>query len=193
MVGRARRMVAVLAVVAAACGGTDVGADGPDAGPADSGEPDRTSTTAGSSDDQGGNGDGNYATFEIGGTTYAVPADAVNGCNNLTDIVFGSFAADASGQAVPAGGTDVAIQINFAVPVADWETNGVQPPEISVDERAENRRWTVSTQRNIGSLDSWELRDGLATGSGTFVEQDIGSGEERGEAPGSFEILCRSS
>jgi hypothetical protein len=120
-----------------------------------------------------------------------VPADSLNGCNSLGNLIIGSFAVDAGGAVVSAGGTDVGTQINFGISVPEWEAEGLQPPTIDVDDRAAGVRWWASVPRGFGSVDSWQLSDGKATGQATFVGEVIGSTDQRGPEPGSFEVVCR--
>lgn len=177
--------LAALALAAAACGGGD-----------DDGNADRTdgaTTTTQTSGSQGDPGDGgtNYAIVTVGGTMYEVPANSLNGCNSLGNLIFGSFATDGDGTVVQAGGTDVGLQINFGLPVPEWEAEGLQPPGIDVDDRATSVRWWASVPRGLGSVDSWTLEDGKAVGEATFVGEELGTGTQVGTEAGSFEVVCR--
>jgi hypothetical protein len=188
-VGRIGRFTEVLSAVllVVACGGDDDGdgADGAGAGggtTADGGE-------AGGSD--GDAGSGNSAVVTIGGETFEVPPDELNGCNSLDQLIFGSFAVDDSGAVTQAGGPDAAVQVNFGIPVPEWEEEGLQPPNVIVDDNRGGTRWIASEESGSGSVDSWELTDGRATGSATFVVQDLGTGTESGTESGTFELVCR--
>jgi hypothetical protein len=139
----------------------------------------------------GSTASGNYATVTFGGTTYEVPADPLNLCNSLDNLIFGSFATDSSGNATQAGGKDVSVQINFGIPVTDWEAEGLQAPTLDVDLQSEATRWFAIVELGKGSVDSWELTDGMATGTATFVGETQGTGETVGTEQGSFEIVCR--
>lgn len=177
---------AALALVVAACGGGD-----DDAGPAD--DP-QAAETDGAAAAGGGSaaGDGNYAIVTVGDTTYEVPADALNLCNSLDNLIFGSFAIDGNGQATQAGGVDVAIQVNFGLPVPDWQAQGLQAPLLDVDLQEDGVRWWASVDRGLGSVDSWQLEGGRATGDATFVGEETGSGNPAGTESGTFDVLCRS-
>ena len=143
------------------------------------------------SDTNDRDGSGNYAIVTIGTTSYEVPADPLNLCNSVDNLIFGSYATDASGQATQAGGPDVSIQVNFGVPATDWQDQGLQPPTLNVDLIDGGVRWFASTERGLGAVDSWQLTDGKATGEASFVGEVVGSGEEVGAETGSFEVVCR--
>lgn len=134
---------------------------------------------------------GNYARVTIGSETFEIPPDGLNLCNSLGNQVFGSFAAGADGSATQAGGTDAATQVNFGVPVTNWEEEGLQAPIVNLDLLDEGIRWFASVDRGLGSVDSWELADGKATGEATFEAEQVGSGTAIGSETGSFEIVCR--
>lgn len=194
-------MLAFAAAILVACGSET--ADGSDEG-SDAGTTTAPSTTGDASGDDGSGSDdasgnetggdadaGNYAIVTIAGTDYEVPVDELNLCNSLGNIIFGSFAIDSAGNATQAGGTDVSVQVNFGLPAPDWQEQGLQPPILDVDLREEGSRWWASVERGIGSVDSWELNDGMATGSATFTSETTGSGEITGTETGTFEIVCR--
>ena len=186
--------VLVLTIALAACGeSTDSGEsatadDGSDdSDPPEADAPDEPETDP--SDD--GSSNGNYAIVTVGSTTYEIPADPLNLCNNFDNLIFGSFATDAGGQVVSAGGPDASLQINFGVPVTDWEDQGLQAPTMNVDLNDDGVRWFASTELGQGSVDSWTLDDGKAEGQASFVGTEAGSGAEVGSAAGSFEVVCR--
>jgi hypothetical protein len=170
----------MLIVMLAACGD-----DGEGAVTSPGGGPSETQPAAPAEGDGG-----NLAIVTIGGDTYRVPADPLNLCNSLDNLVFGSFAVGGDGAATQAGGTEVSIQVNFAIPVSDWEEQGLQPPGLDVDLQDEGVRWWASTPRGLGSVDSWELDDGRAVGEASFVAEDT-AGNEVGQEAGSFEVVCR--
>lgn len=151
----------------------------------------------GSSDDEASASDGdqdtsgNYAIVTIGSERFEIPPDELNLCNSLDNLIFGSFAADADGSAVQAGGSEATTQINFGVPVTNWEEEGLQAPTVNLDVLDEGIRWFASVERGLGSVDSWELSDGMATGQATFEAEEAGSGTVRGTESGTFEIVCR--
>ena len=183
---RARYVIysAALALVLAACGGSTSEESGED----DASAASATESEAG--DSGSSDGSGNYAMVTIGDTTYEVPPDPLNLCNSLDVLISGSFATDASGAATEAGGPEAAIQINFGVPVPEWEDEGLQPPILNVDLHDEGIRWFAGVDRGLGSVDSWELTNGVATGSASFEAETV-TGEPAGAEPGSFEIVCR--
>ena len=191
---RARRILlaGALALVAAACGGGD---DDASADTAAAGGTQATTTTAapagGSGGGSSGESSGNYAIVTVGSTTYEVPANSLNLCNSLDNLIFASFATDGAGTVVTAGGTDVGVQINFGIPVPEWEAEGLQPPTLDVDDRGTSVRWWASVPRGLGSVDSWTLEDGKAVGEATFVGEEIGTTNQVGTESGSFEIMCR--
>ena len=133
---------------------------------------------------------GNYAIVTIGGETFEVPPDPLNGCNSLDNVIFGSFAVGADGTVVQAGGPDADVQINFGIPVRDWEAEGLQPPNMTVDDNTAGIRYIAAVGADSGSVDEWELSDGQATGSATFVLQAQG-GADTGVETGSFDVVCR--
>ena len=106
---------------------------------------------------------------------YEVPADPLNLCNGLDNLIFGSYATNASGQATQAGGPDVSIQVNFGVPAIDWQDQGLQPPTLNVDLIDGGVRWFASTERGLGAVDSRQLADGKATGEASFVGEVVPS------------------
>lgn len=187
---RVRRITvaAVLALVVAACGGGDD--DAVDTA-APGGQQTTTSAPGNSSGGGGGDEGGNFATVTVGGTIYEVPANAVNLCNSFGNMINGSFAAGADGTAAQAGGVDVGLQINFAIPVANWEDEGLQAPLLDVDDRSKGVRWWASTALGKGSVDSWTLEDGKAVGQASFVGEQAGTGNQVGAESGSFEVVCR--
>lgn len=140
-------------------------------------------------DDQ--DGSGNYAIVTIGTTAYEVPVDPLNLCNSLDNLINGSYAANASGEATQAGGPDVSLQVNFGLPTTDWQDQGLQPPILNVDLIDRGVRWFASTERGLGAVDSWQLTDGKATGEASFVGEAVDTGEEVGAETGSFEVVCR--
>lgn len=182
---RARYVVLLtaLSLMLAACGGStsdEAGADDATASGTES-----ETGASGSSD-----GSGNYATVTIGGTTYEVPPDPLNLCNSLDTLISGSFALDAGGEVTQAGSPEASMQINFGIPVPEWEDEGLQPPILNVDLHDEGIRWFAGVDRGLGSVDSWQLNDGVATGSASFEAETV-TGESAGAESGSFEIVCR--
>ena len=183
-------MAVALVMMMAACGGGDDDTT-PDTGPAGT-QATTTTRAAGSSSGGGGSEDGgNYAIVTVGGTTYEVPPDALNLCNSLDKVIFGSLAVNAGGTVTSAGGTDVAVQVNFGIPVPAWDEEGLQAPLLDVDDRTEGVRWWASVGRGLGSVDSWDLTGGKATGEATFVGEQAGTGNQVGTEPGTFEVVCR--
>ncbi|MDH3299222.1 MAG: hypothetical protein OES24_01810 [Acidimicrobiia bacterium] len=173
------------------CGGSSSDEE-PTSTPADDASvTDRAETddsSAGSGDD---NASGNYARVTIGSDTFEMPPDGLNGCNSLDNLIFGSFAVAADGSAAQAGSPDAATQINFGVPVTNWEEEGLQAPIVNLDLLDEGTRWFASVDRGLGSVDSWQLADGMATGQATFEAEEVGSGAVIATETGSFEIVCR--
>ena len=178
-------MIAAALLMAAACGG-----DGTGSADVETPEQPTTAVASGGQPEASDVGE-NYAVVTIGGTTFEVPADPLNLCNSLDSLIFGSFATDSNGNTTQAGGTEVAVQINFGLPVTDWEAQGLQPPTLNVDVMEEGTRWFASVELGAGSVDSVMLNDGMATGAATFVSQDMGTGEETGTEQGTFEVVCR--
>ncbi len=185
-------LILVTLVALASCGGsTDEDATPADGNQAtsDDDSADEPDESDASSDDQ--DTSGNYATVIIGADTYEVPPDGLNLCNSLANMVFGSFAIATDGSPTQAGGTDAAIQVNFGVPVTNWEEEGLQAPTVNLDLLDDGVRWFASVDRGLGSVDSWELADGKATGEATFEAEEVGSGNVLGPESGRFEIVCR--
>ncbi|MDH4279597.1 MAG: hypothetical protein OEW83_16115 [Acidimicrobiia bacterium] len=171
-------------------GASDEASDGQPAA-ADTASDDTASADTASDDSGQQDASGNYARVTIGSETFEIPPDGLNLCNSLENIVFGSFAIAADGSPAQAGGTEAATQINFGVPVTNWEEEGLQPPLVNLDLIDEGMRWFASVDRGLGSVDSWELADGKATGEATFEAEEAGSGSVIGSEAGSFEIVCR--
>lgn len=188
-------ITAVITAVAAGCGGSSDDETSPSEGDQavvteeDSASDTDTDDPEAPSDDQ--DTSGNYATVIIGADTYEVPPDGLNLCNSLANMVFGSFAIATDGSPTQAGGTDAAIQVNFGVPVTNWEEEGLQAPTVNLDLLDDGVRWFASVDRGLGSVDSWELADGKATGEATFEAEEVGSGNVLGPESGRFEIVCR--
>ncbi len=139
--------------------------------------------------------DGNAAIVTIGETTYAVPAGQANRCSNIESMVFGSFAAG-GGQAVDPNeadleGDNIEVKVSFVLAVSNWEELGLQPPSINVDLVDEGVQWFAAADSGLGSVDSWQLSDGQATGRATFLGRNA-SGEDLGLVTGTFEVVCRS-
>lgn len=152
-------------------------------------------SACGSSSENATSGDqessGNSARVTIGSETFEVPPDGLNLCNSLDNLISGSFAIAADGSPTQAGGPDAATQINFGVPVANWEEEGLSAPIVNLDLLDEGIRWFASTDRGLGSVDSWELAGGSATGQASFEAEEAGSGAVVGAESGTFEIVCR--
>lgn len=176
----------VMLLAVAACGGSE---DGDSAAADEQTEGSASEAAQPQADDQAAAD--NYALVTIGSETFEIPPDGLNLCNSLDNIVFGSFAIAADGSPAQAGGTEAATQINFGVPVTNWEEEGLQPPLVNLDLLDEGIRWFASVDRGLGSVDSWELADGKATGEATFEAEEAGSGNVLGSESGSFEIVCR--
>lgn len=186
--------VALVALGAiAGCGGssddtsTDVASASEEAASAtNDAEPDDSSAGAG---DQSASA--NFARVTVGSETFEVPPDGLNLCNSLDNMIFGSFAIAADGSTAQAGSPDAATQFNFSVPVENWEEEGLQAPTVNLDLLDDGIRWFASVERGLGSVDTWELADGVATGQATFEAEEAGSGNVVGTESGSFEIVCR--
>lgn len=177
----------------AGCGGSS---DDTSSGDAPASEAGGSATDDSASDDSGaasgdGGESGNYARVMIGSETFEVPPDELNLCNSLDTMIIGSFATAADGTAAQAGSPDAATQINFGVPVTNWEEEGLQAPTVNLDLLDDGIRWFASVDRGLGTVDSWELADGIATGEATFEAEEAGSGTVIGTETGSFEIVCR--
>lgn len=186
-----RRVLALFAgllLIVAACGGTG-GENGSDGGLDDT-SGSATQPTSGESD-SGGDTSGNYAIVTIGGEAFEVPPDPLNGCNSLDNLIFGSFAVGAGGTPVQAGGPDADVQINFGIPVPEWEAEGLQPPNVIVDDNGAGTRYIASVEAGSGSVDQWELSGGQATGSATFAVQQQGTGTDSETETGTFEVVCK--
>lgn len=182
MPARKLRLVAVAALLLAACGG----------GAADQGgsvDTSDTTKTTQSGEQASGDDSDNYALVTIGEDAIEIPPDPLNVCTNRDNLIFGSFALGADGAIVQAGGTEVVVQVNFGIPVPDWEAEDLQPPNITVDDREAGTRWIASVDSGSGSVDNWELTDGRAIGTATFVVQDQ-TGAEAGTETGTFEVVC---
>ncbi|MFO7549264.1 MAG: hypothetical protein R6X29_10415 [Acidimicrobiia bacterium] len=190
-----RTLVALLLAAAfvAGCGGGEADpAPGGDAGN------DTTSTTGASNSGDGagssGTGPANFAVVTVGDVVYEFPADPVNGCNNLGNVIGASYAIGADGSPVEAGGPEVAVQFNFIVPEVDWEAQGLQAPSLTLDDYGNGVfvRWQAGGFDDIeGVFEVWELSNGRAQGTVTFIDYNAHTaGEETEPVPGSFEILC---
>ena len=127
----------------------------------------------------------------VGAITYEIPPAPLNTRNSLANVIFGSFAVDEDGQVTAAGGPDAAVQINFAVPPPDGEAHGLQPPALIVDDNGSGARRIASIEADAGSVDSWDLVDGRASGTATCAVQELGSGADPGSETGSFETVCQ--
>lgn len=184
--------ILAVAVVAAACGGDDTVSP--------SSESTETSTSASSSGagSAGGDGgtDGNHAVVTVGESTYEVStSNALGPCSETGPYLVGSFAVDASGAPVQAGGGNVALQINFGIPPADWADQGVAPGSITVDDRTAGENWLAAEELGADDLvvgiETVSFDGRHVTGTARFVETIAfyGSGE-RLSVPGTFDITC---
>jgi hypothetical protein len=177
------------ASLVAACGGGDTNS-GSDGQPGS----DTSSTTGppGGASGPDASGPANYAVVTVGDVVYEFPADPLNACNNLGNVIGASYATGADGGPVQAGGPDVAVQLNFIVPEVDWEAQGLQAPSITLDDYGRGVRWQAGGFDDIeGVFETWEMSDGRAQGTVTFIDYIVHSaGGTTEPIPGSFEILC---
>lgn len=184
----------VTLVFVAACGGSSDSASTSDNGSTSANDGDQSVASQAETSEEAAveqDASSNYARVTIGSETFEIPPDGLNLCNSLDNLIFGSFAVAADGSPAQAGGTDAATQVNFGVPVTNWEDEGLQAPIVNLDLLDEGVRWFASVDRGLGSVDSWELADGTATGQATFEAEQTGSGTVIGTETGSFEIVCR--
>lgn len=185
-------VILAFAIVAAGCSGADSSPSSPDAT-----ETTTTALSSGSGNAGTDSGtDGNHAVVTIGESTYEVTTtNALGPCSDTGPYLVGSFAADATGAPVQAGGSDVVLQINFGIPPADWAEQGVAPGSITVDDLTAGENWLATEELSADDLvvgiETVSLDGQHATGTARFVEtiSFYGSGERLAVA-GTFDITC---
>lgn len=188
----------LLMLVVASCGGIDATGIDPEGSGSGDDAPSSGSAAHEDSSGQAGEGGGNGATVIIGDTRFEFGLDPAHTCNSFDKIIGGSFAIDSDGNATqPGGGSQSGgAQLNFAIPVPTWETEGLQPPSIIIDHWGEEIRWMAQGDMDLGAVEDWELSDGVATGTASFIAQGGTTGSDAAGQPdeepvlGSFEITC---
>ena len=166
---------AALILFLAACGGGDDGGDEGDSG-----------------------GSTSSATVTVGDTVYQFTIDLPNQCSYFGTSLAGTFAIDADGNAMQGGDGTRAVALSFHMPVADWESQGGQPPSIGVDDTTRNIRWQAGGLSGSGGVDpgdsevtSWETGDGWAKGDAIFTNLTAHfAGQDTEPQSGSFDITC---
>lgn len=154
----------------------------------------RSDDTVAGDDDAGA---ASSASVTVGQTEYVFSIDLPLQCSDNGSVLFGTFAVDASGNALEGGDANRAVALNFSVPVTDWESRGLQPPQIAVDDATTGQRWQAggmdgtAIEPGDSEVISWELGDGRAEGTATFTDINAHfAGQETEPMPGAFEIVC---
>jgi hypothetical protein len=194
--------LALAAMAVGACGGDEGVLDPtdtrPTTPPVDESRPSDTPPPADTGGGLSPRVEGSFAFVTVGDTVYELQMDDTTGACTLRDDVMGaSFALDAGGNPVEAGSVDVALQVNFVIPLPDWEARGLQPPQISLDDQATGIRWQAGGVESAGvtteqsQLVAWTLEAGRAEGTATFLDLNsyLAGGDSLSQA-GSFEIEC---
>jgi hypothetical protein len=139
------------------------------------------------------------ALIAVGDVEYEFAIDsAIGPCTVRENLIGGSVAVDEIGSPIPPGGVDAAAQLNFVLPNPDWESQGLQPPQIGLDDRANGVRWQAGgldasqgVETDQSEIVSWTLEDGRADGTATFLDLNAHfAGEEAASVPGRFLIDC---
>jgi hypothetical protein len=200
---RTAAWLAVVAMTLGACGAGDEGVidptdTRPTTAPVDDDRPSEPEAPA----DTGGalplRVDGSFAFITVGDKVYELQMDDATGaCTSSDDVMGASFAVDAAGNPIEAGSVDAALQVNFIIPLPDWEAQGLQPPQISLDDRATGVRWQAGGVESSGvtagqsQLVAWTLEAGRAVGTATFLDLNayLAGGDPLSQG-GSFEIEC---
>jgi hypothetical protein len=184
--------VLAVSLVVAACSGS--GDDSTTTAGSGSGATTTTSIPGG-----GGTDDGtatNRAILTIGDLTYdlTVPDD-LGPCSMNGPYLIGSFAVDASGAAVQAGDTGAAVQINFGIPPADWEAQGIAAGSVGVEDRTEGVYWLATEELSDDTIsvgiEDITVDGTRASGTASYLEtvDFFGGGDAVVEA-GTFDITC---
>ncbi len=202
-IARTTVWLTLVAMALGACGGGDEGVidptdTRPTTAPVDNEQPSEPQPPADTSGALPSQVDGSFAFVTVGDTVYELQMDDTTGACTLRDDVMGaSFAVDAAGNPIDAGSVDVALQVNFIIPLPDWEARGLQPPQISLDDRATGLRWQAGGVESSGitagqsQLVAWTFEAGRAEGTATFLDLNAYlSGGEPLSLAGSFEIEC---
>lgn len=137
------------------------------------------------------------ASVVVGDKVYDFLIDLPNQCGDNQGVLFGTFAVDAMGNGMQGGDANRAVALNFSVPPSDWQERGLQPPQIAVDDATTGQRWQAGGVESAGidsadsSVISWELVDGVASGSATFIDLNAHfAGQETEPMGGTFDITC---
>jgi hypothetical protein len=181
----------MIAASLAACGGSDTSSG--------DGQPDAvtTTTTGEAMDTSGGSTSAaSHAEITIGDLTYTFDISGLpTQCSQSGPYLQGSFALDASGAAVEAGGPDVSVQLNFGIPPEDWESEGLSPGSVGVEDLTTNEYWLAAA--DVGPADGTigittiNLDGDHATGTATFLEiNGFYAGSEPRVAEGTYDITC---
>jgi hypothetical protein len=159
---------------------------------------DTTTTAGGESLDTSGlpRSEDSSAQVTIGDLTYSFDISGLPAqCNTAGPYFQGSFALDASGAAVQAGGPDVVVQLNFGIPPEDWESQGLSPGSVGVEDRTTGEYWVASA--DIGPADGTvgvqtiNIDGDHATGTAAFIEiNGFYAGDEPQIVEGTYDITC---
>ena len=195
--------LALVAMALGACSGDDEGVidptdTRPTTAPVDDNQPSEPEAPAGTGGALPSRVDGSFAFITVGDTVYELQMDDATGaCTSSDDVMGASFAVDASGNPIEAGSVDAALQVNFIIPLPDWEAQGLQPPQISLDDRATGVRWQAGGVESGGvtaeqsQLVAWTLEAGRAEGTATFLDLNAYlAGGAPSSVAGSFEVEC---
>jgi hypothetical protein len=192
----------------AACGGNDDddnGGGGPFPGSDDQSNGD------GEGDDDGGDGDDDddegetdleealafgdgMAVITVGGNRYEFSATSSTiGGQTLVGVcrvLFGII------QGVGYSAEDPSVTFEIEMPPTNWDTfedNRYDPPRIEV-EVGDEHQWMADVDDPLAagsSVDEWEIDDGRASGTATFVDRLISlAGGSPEPVQGTFEIAC---
>lgn len=138
------------------------------------------------------------ATVTIGDSVYQFTIDLPNQCSYFGTSLAGTFAIDAEGNALEGGDGTRAIALSFHMPAEDWESQGLQPPSIGVDDTTRNAHWQAGGLSGSSGVDlsasevtSFEVGDGWAKGSAVFTNLTAHfAGQNKEPQSGSFDITC---
>jgi len=184
----------LLAAMVTACGGDE---------PAPSDQPSDGSTTTTITESMDTTdqprSDDSHAEITIGDLTYTFDISGLPAqCSQSGPYLQGSFALDASGAAVQAGGPNASVQLNFGIPPEDWESQGLSPGSVGVENQTTNEYWLAAA--DVGPADGTigiqtiSLDGNHATGTATFLEiNGFYAGGEPRVVEGSYDITCGSA
>lgn len=147
-----------------------------------------------------GDSSASSASITVGSKVYEFTTDLPNQCTDTGSLLFGTFAEDAEGNAMEGGDANRSVALTFGIPLTDWESQDLRPPQIGVDDATTGERRQAGGVSESNGIDpeqsqvlSWTMEDGHAEGTATFIDLNAHfAGKDPEPVEGSFEIECAS-